>query len=243
MTANAHSNGHACVLYGRVSTAQQALDGISLAAQRDRLNAWASAHAYRVIAHESDAGISGKRADNRPGVQAAITLACEHKAALVVYSLSRLGRSTQDILAIADRLDRAGADLVSVSESIDTTNAAGKMVFRLLAVLAEFERDLASERTRAALAHKRRRGEKTGGRVPFGYRVRDGLLVPIPEQQEAIRIGLDLYRRGRSYRAIARHWHQHGYTERPLNHKTIAAVLRRHQSSPFEPTNPREKTP
>ena len=51
--------------------------------------------------------------------------------------------------AIAERLDKAGADLVSLSEKIDTTSATGKMVFRLLAVLAEFERDLVSERTRA----------------------------------------------------------------------------------------------
>lgn len=86
----------------------------------------------------------------------------------MVYSLSRLARSTKDAIAIAERLDKAGADLVSLSEKIDTTTAAGKMVFRMLAVLAEFERDLVSERTTAALAHKAGKGERIG-EVPFGW--------------------------------------------------------------------------
>jgi DNA invertase Pin-like site-specific DNA recombinase len=88
-------------------------------------------------------------------------------AVLVVYSLSRLARSVRDTLQISERLEAGGADLVSLSESIDTTSATGKMVFRLLAVLAEFERDLLSERTRGAFAHKRSKNERLG-QIPFG---------------------------------------------------------------------------
>ena len=65
-------------------------------------------------------------------------------------------------MAIAERLEKAGADLVSLTEKIDTTSAAGKMVFRMLAVMAEFERDLVSERTRAAMSHKKSKGEVIG---------------------------------------------------------------------------------
>ncbi len=57
---------------------------------------------------------------------------------------------------------------MSLSEQIDTTSAAGKMIFRMLAVMAEFERDLVSERTKSALDYKRSNGKKLGGRVPFG---------------------------------------------------------------------------
>ncbi len=57
---------------------------------------------------------------------------------------------------LAEKLDKAGADLVSLSERIDTTTAAGKMVFRMLAVLNEFERDQISERTSAILQHKKK---------------------------------------------------------------------------------------
>jgi site-specific DNA recombinase len=67
---------------------------------------------------------------------------------LVVYSLSRLTRSTTDILHVSELMEQRGVDLVSLTEKIDTISAAGKMVFRMLSVLNEFERDLVSERTR-----------------------------------------------------------------------------------------------
>ncbi len=144
--------------YVRVSTEGQAADGVSLDAQRGRIEAWCRVNDYELIALHVDAGLSGKRADNRPGLQAALTDACrERHTALVVYSLSRLARSVKDTLEIAGRLDRAGADLVSLSEKIDSTSAAGQMVFRMLAILAEFERDLSSERTKVALTLKKQR--------------------------------------------------------------------------------------
>ena len=73
----------------------------------------------------------------------------------VVYSLSRLARSTRDTIEIADRLDRDGADSSSLSERIDTTTAAGKMAFRMMAVLAEFETRPRLGADLSALAHKR----------------------------------------------------------------------------------------
>ena len=156
--------------YIRVSTAGQAAEGVGLDAQRARIEAWCVANGYELRDVFTDAGVSGKRADNRPGLQEALDAVTKSRGgALVVYSLSRLARSTKDAIAIAERLDKAGADLVSLSESIDTTNAAGKMVFRMLAVLAEFERDLVSERTKAALSVKRARGERLGGHMPYGY--------------------------------------------------------------------------
>ncbi|MCK9602668.1 MAG: recombinase family protein, partial [Sphaerochaeta sp.] len=124
--------------------------------------------------------------------------------ALVVYSLSRLSRSTKDTLILSEILLKKEADLVSLSEKIDTTTAAGKMVFRLLAVLSEFERDQISDRTRFALAHKRNQGEKTGGDVPFGYRVRSGKLYRHAEEQKAVRLILDLSGKGESLRGICR---------------------------------------
>lgn len=127
--------------YVRVSTEDQATEGVSLDAQKAKLAAWCLANDYE---------LSGGRADNRPGLQSAIEEACKTKSALVVYSLSRLARSTKDTIAIDEQLDKAGADLVSLSEKIDTTSAAGKMIFRMLAVMAEFEKDQISERTKMA---------------------------------------------------------------------------------------------
>src|SRR6266540_4221445 len=146
--------------YTRVSSEGQATEGVSLDAQRARIAAWCAANDAELIDTFVDAGISGGRADNRPGLQRALDAVCRGKGhVLVVYSLSRMARSTKDTISISEHLHKSGANLVSLSEKIDTTSAAGKMVFRLLAVLAEFERDLASERTKLAAAYKRARGE------------------------------------------------------------------------------------
>ncbi len=190
--------------YIRVSTAGQATDGVSLDAQKGRIRAWCDANGYALTDTFSDAGISGKRADNRPGLRRALDAACKQRAALVVYSLSRLARSTRDAIEIAERLDKAGADLVSLTEKIDTTTAAGKMVFRMLAVLAEFERDLVSERTTAALAFKKRNGERIGG-IPFGWELaNDGTTLVAIESEQAIIAEIKAMRQaGKSYRAVA----------------------------------------
>lgn len=174
------------ILYLRVSTIGQT-EGVSLEAQQVRGAAWCAANGYEVGGMFADRGISGKKASNRPALAAALQAVCDAKGALVVYSLSRLARSTKDALTISERLSKSGADLVSLSEKIDTTSAAGKMVFRMLAVLAEFERDLISERTAAALAHKKAKGERVG-QVPFGFDVaRDGVaLMPNTAEQRAL---------------------------------------------------------
>lgn len=167
--------------YIRVSTAGQ-LDGVSLEAQEAQIRAWAQMHGREVLVIEHDDGVSGCLLRNRPGAQAAIRLACEHRAPLVAYSLSRLFRSTKEALQVSEQLQKHGADIVSLSEQIDTTSAVGKMVFRILAVLAEFERDLISERTKTALRHLKSNGRRTGG-VPYGYASESGALVEIPAEQ------------------------------------------------------------
>ena len=192
------------VAYVRVSTEDQATEGVSIEAQQAKLAAWCLVNDCELLATHIDAGLSGGRADNRPGLQAAIDQACKSGSVLVVYSLSRLARSTKDTIAIGEQLDKAGADLVSLSEKIDTTSAAGKMVFRMLAVMAEFERDQVSERTSMAMAHKKAKGERVGT-IPYGYNLAaDGVNLERNEAEQAViaMIG-ELRGRGLSYRAIA----------------------------------------
>ena len=190
--------------YIRVSTESQATDGVSLDAQRAKIEAWCFANDITLGAVFVDAGVSGKRADNRPQLQAALDAVCNDHGVLVVYSLSRLARSTKDTIAISERLDKSGADLVSLSEKLDTTSAAGKMVFRMMAVLAEFERDQVSERTCSAMAHKKAQGQRVGT-VPFGYDLAaDGItLVENADQLKAIELIHSLKEKGYSLRAIA----------------------------------------
>lgn len=142
--------------YIRVSTEDQAREGVSLEMQRDRIHKWADLNEGEVIAVYEDAGISGMDM-GRPGLESALN-AAGRGVVLVTYSISRLARSTIGVLGIAKRLEYQGADLVSLSEKIDTTSAAGRMMFRLMAVLAEFERDQIAERTAAGLAQIKKRG-------------------------------------------------------------------------------------
>ena len=186
----------------RVSTTGQADDGVSLDAQRERINAWCLLNGYTLAAVHVDAGISGKRSDNRPALQAALDAVC----------------STKDTLTIADRLERAGADLASLSEKIDTTSAAGKMVFRMLAVLAEFERDLVSERTTVAMQHKRNQGERVGT-VPYGFELcDDGVqLRRNDDEQRVLELINELRADGFTLRAIAAELNRRGITTKKGN--------------------------
>lgn len=217
--------------YVRVSTEGQAADGVSLDAQRARIAAWCTANGYELAGLHVDAGLSGKRADNRPGLLAALA-DVSRGGALVVYSLSRLARSTRDAISIAERLDKAGADLVSLTERIDTTTAAGKMVFRMLAVLAEFERDLVSERTAAALSHKAKLGERVG-EVPFGFTLAaDGSTLTADDAEQAVIRDIRALRAdGWTYRAIAAELTRRGILTKKgkatWTHQSVASILDR----------------
>ena len=176
---------------------------------------------YELVDVLIDAGLSGTRTD-RPGLTAALA-AVGKGDALVVYSLSRLSRSTKHTLELADRLEKAGADLVSLSERIDTTTAAGKMVFRMLAVLNEFERDQLAERTSAAMQHKKRKGELVGA-VPYGKILSaDGkTLADHPAEQQILTEARALHATGLSLRQIARALSAKGFMAR--NGKPFAAT-------------------
>jgi len=108
------------------------------------------------------------------------------------------------MLDIADLLAKRGADLVSITERIDTTSAAGKMVTKMLMVLSEFERDQVSERTRCALQHMKKNRQRVGA-IPFGYRLCEDrkALEEDADEQETITRARHLRQQGRSLRVIA----------------------------------------
>ena len=212
--------------YIRVSTTEQASEGVSLEAQRAKIAAWAVANDYELVAIHEDAGITGTSMEKRAGLQAAIA-ATGKGMALVAYSISRLARSTADMLEIAAGLEKKGADLVSLTEKIDTTAAAGRMVFRMLAVLSEFERDIISERTTTALAHKKAQG-KVYAALPLGYANEAGKLVPIDEELLVVAEIKDMRGQGKTLRDIADDLNQRGIVGKrggKYHASTIKAVL------------------
>ena len=215
------------IAYVRVSTDEQAKDGVSLDAQRAKIAAWCAVMGCELVQTYADEGISGHSMANRPGLQQALEAVCARGGVLVVYSLSRLARNTAETLELGERLAKAGADLASLSEKIDTTSAAGKMIFRMLAVLAEFERDQVSERTTMALAFKKSQGEKLGGRVPYGKALAfDGIhLADDADEQAVIALAKGYHTAGLSSRAIAARLAERGLYSRAGTVFTPSAIL------------------
>ncbi len=215
MARNASQNSaKRAVGYVRVSTEEQATEGVSLDVQRARISDHRRLHEHRLVEVHADEGRSAKRTDNRPGLAAALDQACSCSGVLVVYSLSRLARSTRDAIEITERLEQAGADLVSITERIDTTTGIGRFFFTTMAALAQLERDQISERTTAALAHKRHKKQRVSGQIPFGYDLADdGVhLVVNRGEQGAIRRIRRLRQTGMSSRNLIAELERQGIT-------------------------------
>ena len=107
--------------------------------------------------------ISGAKAD-RPGLSQALEYAREGDC-LVVWRLDRLGRSLKHLIEVVEGLESRGVGFISLQEGFDTTTSGGKLIFQIFGALAEFERNLIRERTKAGLAAARARG-RNGGRRP-----------------------------------------------------------------------------
>ena len=194
--------------YIRVSTEKQAEEGVSLEAQKEKIRAWCEMHEYELLCIEEDAGVSGKSMKKREGLRRALDKIGKGTV-LVAYSFSRLARSTRDLLDIAEYLQKKDADLASISERIDTSGATGRLVFTILAALAQFERELTGERTKSSLAHKKRVGEAYSP-TPFGFnRVEDGTdiekkrLVANSEELSVLESMRQMKSQGISLRGIA----------------------------------------
>ena len=215
------------IIYLRVSTAGQVTDGVSLDAQESKARAWCELNDYQVSGVFTDAGISGKSTANREGLKNALD-AVKKGDAVVVYSLSRLARSTRDMIEISDKLEKRGVDLVSVSERIDTTSATGKLMFQLIAAFGEFERNLTAERTSAALQHKKAKGERTGS-IPYGFKLAMDKVKLLKDKAEQAMIALckELKEQGLSLRKIAAKLAEQGFKPRgkAWYAKTVSNIL------------------
>jgi site-specific DNA recombinase len=188
--------------YIRVSTGRQAKEGTSLRGQEDRIRAWAKFNGADKVEIFSDPGRSGRRGKRRPGVTAALA-AIGKGDVLAAYSLSRIGRSSRDLLELADAVRAKDADLVSMCEDVSTKGPAGRMFFTVLAAIAQYESEITGERVAAMWHDKRGRGEKTGGCLPFGYGVKGKKLFPHAAEQAVIAKARGWRSEGSSLRAIA----------------------------------------
>jgi DNA invertase Pin-like site-specific DNA recombinase len=148
-------------IYLRVSTSKQDTDN-----QLRELSAVADRSGWEIWKVYEDAGISGaKGRDKRPGLDAMLKAVNAKQFDLVAtWSVDRLGRSLTDLLGILQELRDKGVDLFLHQQGLDTSTTAGKAMFQMLGVFAEFERGIIRERVNAGLARARANGTKLGRR-------------------------------------------------------------------------------
>jgi DNA invertase Pin-like site-specific DNA recombinase len=187
-----------------VSTAEQANEGASLAAQEAKVRAYAALYDLELVAIEVDAGVSAKSL-RRPALQRALGALKRGAAdALVVVKLDRLTRSVRDLADLLDLFSDGKRSLLSVSEQIDTRSASGRLVLNLLTSVAAWEREACGERVAAVKEHQASQGRYLGGVTPYGYTVdSEGTLVHDEGEQAVISAARDLRARGLALRAIA----------------------------------------
>ena len=223
------------VLYARYSPRPTKSESCEVQLERCRL--YCAAHDLKIIGEYRDERLSGGTM-NRPGLAAALELSCEKRAALVVFALARFARTTRDTILSVERLHQAHADFISVSESVDTTNAMGKFSFVLMAALAELERGQISERTSTAMRVHQSRGRRMGRFAPYGTMIDPAdskRLLPNAEEEQAVEHLMDLHGRGLNHTRIAAELNKAGvpYRDgRAWYREAVRRVLRRERTQP-----------
>ena len=195
------------VCYIRVSTQEQALHGVSLDAQTERLSAYCAMQGLDVVQSYREEGISASKAlSTRPRGAEMLELLRKKKAGhIVALKLDRLFRNAEDALRQTSAWDSAGITLHLVDmggQSLCTSSAIGRMMLTMMAAFAEFERNLVSERTSAALAYKKVHLQPYA-QLPFGFDRKDDMLVVNDYELGVVRQIQEWRRNGLTLRAIA----------------------------------------
>ncbi len=190
-------------IYIRVSTEDQAREGFSLPEQEKRLRAMCEYKNYEIYKIYKDAGISAKTGNHRPAFEELKEDIKNKKCnTIVVLKLDRLTRSVYDWENIMKFLDENNAYLDCANDDINTTNANGRMVARLLTTVSQNEIERTSERTKIGLAGAIKVGN-IPNKAPFGYKhVNKKLVIDPLTKDEVIRI-FNLYYEGNSYQTIS----------------------------------------
>lgn len=174
----------------RVSSEEQAPEGVSLDAQAERITVYANALGWELVGMVRDEGRSAANL-RRPGMQGILADVARPKArawdALVAVKLDRLTRSVRDLCTLVEAFERGAVHLVSIAESVDTGSAAGKLFLNIIDALGQWEREVIGERTADALAHLKAQGRRISGRAPFGFTFgEDGAVIPCEREQQTL---------------------------------------------------------
>lgn len=150
------------IIYLRVSTEEQGVSGLGLDAQEAAATDYCTRQGFEIVEVVREVQ-SGKTTKKRPLLIAALDRCRRGEAGILIASnVSRLSRSIGDLATMLEEAERRGYGIAALDTGLDTTTPAGKMVFQILGVAAEYERRMIADRTKKALAAKKARGERLG---------------------------------------------------------------------------------
>ena len=157
-------------IYCRVSTEEQATEGFSIHAQKDKLTKYAESNDWDIVDYYVDDGISGKNLTERPEVSRLIEDVKKGRIKnVLIYKLDRLTRSVKDLIYLIELFDKNNCTFNSQTEKIDTSNAVGRMFVKIIGIFAEFERENLAERVTFGYEQKTKEGNYTNCNGVFGY--------------------------------------------------------------------------
>lgn len=189
-------------IYIRVSTEEQAMEGYSISAQREKLKAYCVAQGWEDIRFYIEEGVSGKTT-NRPKLKELLQHVEQGSIqTLLVYRLDRLTRSVRDLHKLLDTLEMHKCTFKSATEVYDTSTAMGRMFITIIASISQWESENLGERVRMGQIEKARQGEWSA-QPPFGFRKENKRLVQDPEKVEILRDMIDKIEQGYSLRKLA----------------------------------------
>lgn len=198
-------------LYGRVSTEEQAQEGFSIAAQKEKLTAYARSQDWQVFDYFFDEGISGKHTQ-RPELKRMLAMMRDGAFDVVlVYRLDRLTRSVLDLYQLLQEFDQHRVCFSSATEAYDTTTAIGRLFITLVAALAQWERENLAERVKMGMEQMALEQKRPGGPPPFGFTADEaGGLRIVPQEAAIVREIFQWYAGGMGASGIARRLNQRG---------------------------------
>ncbi|URJ46431.1 recombinase family protein [Paenibacillus polymyxa] len=219
---------HAAI-YIRVSTDEQAEQGYSIDAQKEKLTAYCVSQGLDHFKLYIDDGYTGTNME-RPAFRRMVRHIQEGKiSAVIVRKLDRLSRKQKDVMTIIeDIFEKNNVSFTSTTELFDTSTPFGKAMIGVLAVFAQLDRDMIVERTTMGRRQRVNTGRWYGGRVPFGYKWNKELqeLEIVPEEARIVKRIFQMYSEGHSRLEIAE-WAASRTNERMIDHSVIRDMLER----------------
>ena len=157
-------------IYIRVSTEEQAKEGFSINAQKEKLKQYSFSRDWDIYDYYIDDGISGKNLKDRPNI---LRLLEDVKSSninnILVYKIDRITRSTKNLIELIELFNDYNCSFNSIMESIDTSSATGRMFIKIVGIFAEFERENLAERVTLGYEQKTREGNYTNTNGVYGY--------------------------------------------------------------------------